>query len=69
MALRGLSVDKERKITRQGQIIRTVLDKEGSSMQQGQMLILCSKRAVVCDIGKYINQLYLLSSPFTILSS
>lgn len=69
MALRGLSVDKERKITRQGQIIRTVLDKEGSSMQQGQMLILYSKRAVVCDIGKYINQLYLLSSPFTILSS
>lgn len=69
MALRDLSVDKERKITRQGQIIRTVLDKEGSSMQQGQMLILCSKRAVVCDIGKYINQLYLLSSPFTILSS
>lgn len=69
MALRDLSVDKERKITRQGQIIRTVLDKEGSSMQQGQMLILYLKRAVVCDIGKYINQLYLLSSPFTILSS
>lgn len=32
MALHGLSVDKERKIVRQEQIIGTVLDGEGSNM-------------------------------------
>lgn len=69
MALRGLSLDKEHKIMRQGQTIWTVLDKEGCNVQQGQMRFLCSKRAVAYDIGKYMNQLYVLSAPFAILSS